>query len=64
MARQILVDSEKFLGEPYLEGTTVPLSAIIQWVEAGLGPEEIVAVYPDLSVEDVKAALAHHDQQK
>jgi len=64
MARQILVDSERFLGEPYLESTTVPVSAIIQWAEAGLEAAEIVSLYPDLSVEDVKAALAHHDQQK
>ncbi|OQY25153.1 MAG: hypothetical protein B6I34_02660 [Anaerolineaceae bacterium 4572_32.1] len=57
MSKQILVDPEKFLGEPYLEGTQVPVSAIVQWAEAGLGPEEIAEVYPELTVEDVKTAL-------
>lgn len=62
MTRQILIDPEKFLGEPYLEGTEVPVSAIVQWAEAGLDPEEIVAVYPDLNEEDVRAALDYHEQ--
>jgi uncharacterized protein (DUF433 family) len=60
MAKQILVDPDKFLGEPYIEGTGLPVSAVMQLTEAGLGPEEICAAYPELSVEDVKAAMDHH----
>lgn len=60
MAKQILVDPDKFLGEPYIEGTSLPVSAVVQLTEAGLGPEDISAAYPELSVEDVKAAVDYH----
>lgn len=60
MSKNILVDPEKFLGEPYIEGTGLPVSAVVQLVEAGLGPEEIPTVYPELTLEDVKAALEYH----
>lgn len=60
MTKQILVDPGKFLGEPYIEGTNLPVSAVLHLVEAGLGPEEIAAAYPELTVEDVKAVLSYH----
>lgn len=60
MAKQILVDPDKFLGEPYIEGAGLPVSAVLQLAEAGLGPEEIAEAYPELTVEDVKAALDYH----
>lgn len=62
MVKQVLVDPDRFLGEPYLEGTDVPVSAIVQWAEAGLGTEEIAEVYPELTIEDIKAALDYHAQ--
>jgi len=62
MVKQILVDADKFLGEPYIEGTEVPVSAVVQWAEAGLGADDIAGVYPELNVKDVKAALDYHAQ--
>jgi uncharacterized protein (DUF433 family) len=60
MAKRILVAQELFLGEPYIEGTGLPVSAIVQLAEAGLGPEEISAAYPEVTAEDVAAALDYH----
>jgi uncharacterized protein (DUF433 family) len=60
MAKQILVDPDQFLGEPYIEGTSLPVSAVVQLSEAGLGPEEICEAYPELTAEDIKAALDYH----
>lgn len=62
MAKQIVVDPEKFLGEPYVEDTTVPVSAIVQWADAGLGAGQIADVYPELTAEDIQAALDYHTQ--
>ena len=62
MSKQILVDPDKFLGDPYIEGTSLPVSAVVQLAEAGLGPEEISAAYDELTVEDVQAALDYHAQ--
>ena len=60
MPKRILVDPGKFLGEPYIEGTSLPVSAVVQLAEAGLGTEEISAAYPEVTAEDVKAALDYH----
>jgi len=60
MAKRILVDPGKFLAEPYIEGTSLPVSAVVQLAEAGVGPEEISTAYPEVTVEDVKAALDYH----
>ncbi len=62
VAKHILVDPDKFLGEAYIEGTSLPVSAVVQLTEAGLGPEEIVAAYSELTVEDVRTVLDHHAQ--
>jgi len=63
VAKQIVIDPEKFLGEPYVEDTTVPVSAIVQWAEAGLGAGEIAEVYPELTLEDVQVALDYYAQR-
>ncbi len=47
------------MGEPHIKGTERPVSLIIHLTDAGLSPEEIVAAYSELTVEDVKAALAY-----
>jgi len=46
-------------GKPIVRGTRVPVYLIVDWVESGHTPEEIVEDYPDLTVEDVEAALAY-----
>jgi uncharacterized protein (DUF433 family) len=45
-------------GKPIIRGTRVAVSLIVAFSENGLTPEEIVADYPDLTAEDVEAALA------
>lgn len=46
-------------GQPIVRGTRVPVYLIVDWVNSGHTPEEIVADYPDLTVEDLEAALAY-----
>ncbi len=62
MAKQILVDADQFLGEPYIEGTGLPVSAVVQLADAGLAPDDICAAYSELTVEDIQAALDYHAQ--
>lgn len=62
MARRVLVDPDQFLGEPYFEGTNLPVSVVVQLAEAGLELEEIAAAYQELTEEDVKAGLDYHAQ--
>ncbi len=44
---------------PVLAGTRIPTSAIWHFHEAGYEPEAITRAYPQLSLDDIRAALAH-----
>jgi len=45
-------------GEPIIRGTRVTLRAIIASLAEGDSPEAIVAAFPTLCVQDVRAAIA------
>jgi uncharacterized protein (DUF433 family) len=60
MSDRIVVDPNVLLGEPHVKGTERPVYMVVEFADAGLSPEEIVAAYPELTVEDVKAALEYH----
>jgi uncharacterized protein (DUF433 family) len=46
-------------GQACVRGTRVPVSVILDNIAAGLTPAEVVASYPSLRLEDVRAALAY-----
>lgn len=54
-------------GKPRIAGHRITVQNIVIWHErVGMTPDEIVAIYPQLTLADVHAALAyfwdHHDQ--
>jgi uncharacterized protein (DUF433 family) len=52
-------DPEICHGKVCIRGTRIFVSVILDNLAAGLGAEEIVADYPTLSVDDVRAAIAY-----
>jgi len=46
---------------PVIAGTRIPVSAILDFAEAGYTTEEIVQEYPDLTIRDVAAALTYRE---
>lgn len=56
---RIVSDPAVLLGKPVIRGTRVPVYLIAGFVEADRTPEQIVDDYPDLTVEDVQAAVAY-----
>ncbi len=56
---RIVVDPNKLAGAPHVKGTERPVNMVIDLVEAGLSHDEIVAAYPELTPEDIDAALAY-----
>jgi uncharacterized protein (DUF433 family) len=46
-------------GKPTIRGTRIPVYLIVELVEAGYTAIEVVDDYPDLSIEDVEAAMAY-----
>lgn len=60
MAREVVVDSEKLGGEPFLEDTRVRVSDIaVKYEKLGYSIEELLEAYPRLEREDVHTALAY-----
>jgi uncharacterized protein (DUF433 family) len=55
----IAVDPKICHGEPFVKGTPIMVSVILDNLVEGLMPEEIVREYPPLTLDDVWAAIAH-----
>jgi uncharacterized protein (DUF433 family) len=51
-------------GKPIIRGTRVPVYLIVDFVANGMTPAQIVEDYPDLTLEDVEAALAFAAQEQ
>jgi uncharacterized protein (DUF433 family) len=56
---RVILDPEIHHGDPCIKGTRVPVTIIVGSVADGLSPDEIRIAYPQLSVEDIRAALAY-----
>ncbi|HID87875.1 MAG TPA: DUF433 domain-containing protein [Anaerolineae bacterium] len=56
---RISVDPDICHGKPCIRGTRIMVTVILDNLAEGLSPEEIVAEYPPLTVEDVQAAIAY-----
>ena len=50
-------NSEILGGKPIIRGTRVPVYIIVDLVNNGSGVEQVVEDYPDLTIDDVNAAL-------
>lgn len=56
--RRIVRDPEVWGGEPVFQGTRVTLRTVLASLAAGDSPEIILASFPSLSIEDIRAAIA------
>jgi len=55
----ISVDPVVCHGQARIKGTRIPVAVVLDNLAAGLSPEEIVASYPPLRIDDVRAAAAY-----
>ncbi len=54
---RIAVDPGIHHGEPCIKGTRVPVSVIVGSIADGDTPEQLIEAWPQLTGEDIKAAL-------
>ena len=54
---RISIDPRIHHGKPCIKGTRVPVSVIVGSIAEGHTPERIIESWPQLTVEDIKAAL-------
>ena len=56
---RIVIAPDLHHGDPCIKGTRIPVAMIVGSLADGITLEEIQEAYPQLTVEDVQAALAY-----
>lgn len=54
---RITIDPKKMSGLPCIRGLRIPVAAIVEMIEQGVQPAEILAQHPDLEADDIPEAL-------
>mgnify|MGYP001546962943 CR=1 FL=1 len=54
----ITIDPTKRFGQPCIRGMRITVYDVLSWLANGMTKEEIVADYPELTLEDISACLA------
>ena len=60
--QRIQIDSELHHGDPCIRGTRIPVSTILGSLADGMTPADVQSYYPQLSAEDIQAALTYAAQ--
>jgi uncharacterized protein (DUF433 family) len=55
---RIAQDPAVMVGKPVIRGTRIPVELILEWLSGNFDLAEFFAAYPELTIEDVQAALA------
>lgn len=55
---RIVLDLGIRSGKPIIRGTRITVADILDYLAGGMSPSEIVADFPDLHEDDIRAALA------
>lgn len=59
LLKRISVDPNVCFGKPCIRGTRIWVSLIVDNLAEGISEAEILAAYPQLAPEDIRAALAY-----
>ena len=54
----ITIEPGKRAGKPCIRGLRITVYDVLEYLAAGMTPEEIVGDFPDLTIEDIRACLA------
>ncbi len=59
LLERISIDPNICFGKPCIRGTRIWVSLILDFLAAGMAIEELLAEYPQLAGEDIRAAIAY-----
>lgn len=59
LLQRIAVDSNVCFGKPCIRGTRIWVSLILDFLSNGMTIEDVISEYPQLTKEDILAALAY-----
>jgi uncharacterized protein (DUF433 family) len=60
---RIVIDPKVLVGKPVIRGTRIAVEFIVELLAEGWTYEQILANYPQLTAEDIQAALAYASER-
>jgi uncharacterized protein (DUF433 family) len=54
----ITIEPDKRSGKPCIRGTRMTVTDILEYLAGGMTQEELLAEFPDLTADDIRACLA------
>lgn len=60
---RITVNPRQCGGRPCIRGMRIRVSDVLDLLQSGLSPAQVVAELPDLELEDIRAAIAYARQR-
>lgn len=54
----ITIEPGKRSGKPCIRGTRMTVTDVLEYLASGMSQEELLADFPDLTIEDIRACLA------
>ena len=61
---RIVIDPAVRSGKPVVRGTRITVTDVLEYLAGGMTPDEILADFPDLDAEDIRAVLAFAAQRE
>jgi uncharacterized protein (DUF433 family) len=58
LLKLITIEPDKRSGQPCIRGLRMTVQDVLEYLAGGMTPEEILADFPDLTAEDIRACLA------
>jgi uncharacterized protein (DUF433 family) len=55
----ITIEPQKRFGQPCISGLRITVYDILSWLASGMSKEDIIKDYPELTMDDVNAALSY-----
>ncbi len=59
----ITIDPNVRFGKPYLKNTRITVADVLDWMASGMSSEEILANFPELTLEQLTACLEYAADQ-
>ncbi|PYP82298.1 MAG: hypothetical protein DMF61_26850 [Blastocatellia bacterium AA13] len=56
--RIITIEPDKRSGKPCIRGTRMSVTDVLEYLAGGMSQEELLAEFPDLTSDDIRACLA------
>jgi uncharacterized protein (DUF433 family) len=60
---RIEVNPDILMGKPVIAGTRIPVYLVLNLLASGYDEERIIEAYPDVTREDIRAALSYAEQR-